>query len=195
MGRVAASRSALLEHNRRVRQAEGRMEQFALDEKARRLHQMKVDHQKELAKRFVMVDDRLLQTQPDSFRLLARSSSTARPLSATTARSMSQLQFRPTSAADLRPPALATSEQVFGTVGLRSVEPMGRMIGRDDSMLDSHVGTPLGGLSVAASPSLGPTPLGSMPFSPQATSAEGGLSSPSLVPASHASHGALAPPA
>ena len=87
MGRVAASRSALLEHNRRVRQAEGRMEQFALDEKQRRLHQMRLDHQKELAKRFVMVDDRLLMTHPDSFRLLARGSNSSRTLAATTVRS------------------------------------------------------------------------------------------------------------
>jgi hypothetical protein len=122
MGRVAQSRSALLAHNRRVRQEEGRMEQFALDEKKRRLYQMKLEHQKELAKRFVMVDDRLLHTHPDSFRLLGRGGGSSRALSATTTRSMAQLAYRPASAADLRGPALSTSEHMFGAVGLRNVE-------------------------------------------------------------------------
>ncbi|KOO25688.1 hypothetical protein Ctob_009024 [Chrysochromulina tobinii] len=167
MGRVAQSRSALLAHNRRVRQEEGRMEQFALDEKKRRLYQMKLEHQKELAKRFVMVDDRLLHTHPDSFRLLGRGGGSSRALSATTTRSMAQLAYRPASAADLRGPALSTSEHMFGAVGLRNVESTAKLAHRDDLFDSAHVKGLLSdtrssalseaGGSGAPSPALGPT--------------------------------------
>jgi hypothetical protein len=45
VGRVEASRQHLLEDNRRHRQEEGRREQFALAEKARRLQALREEHQ------------------------------------------------------------------------------------------------------------------------------------------------------
>ena len=124
VGRVAASRSALLERNKSIRREEGQLEQFALEEKQRRLEQMKIDHQRELAKRFVVVDERVLMNHPDSFRLLTAGSrasgGTSSPMrSIMSARSM---LFRPSSAAEIRRPIVATSEHVFGARGLRGVE-------------------------------------------------------------------------
>lgn len=125
---------------------------------------MRLDHQRELAKRFVMVDERLLQTHPDSFRLLARGASSSRQLaSATSARSTSQLMYRPSSAAELRPPALTTSEHVFGSVGLRGVEPMSRMRGRDDNTLaEGGLPSHRSPASQLASPMLGASPSPSL---------------------------------
>ena len=76
VGRVAASRNALLEQNRRHRREESRMQQFALDEKARRLATLREEHKRKLAERYVAVDTALLRNN-DSLRLLATSGSSS----------------------------------------------------------------------------------------------------------------------
>ena len=57
VGRVDASRQHLLEDNRRHRQEEGRREQFALAEKARRLQALQDEHQLMLQASFHAVNE------------------------------------------------------------------------------------------------------------------------------------------
>jgi hypothetical protein len=80
-GRVEASRNAVLEKNRKTRMEEGIRQQFALDEKARRLALLREEHQRMLAAKYVEVPT--ADFMDDSFRLLATSGrpSSARSLS------------------------------------------------------------------------------------------------------------------
>lgn len=68
-GKVAASRNNLQEQNRRHRREEAVREQFALDEKARRLAKLQEQHRKALAKKYVPVSASEIGRSP-SFRLL-----------------------------------------------------------------------------------------------------------------------------
>lgn len=95
-GRVAASRMNMIEHNRHQRRAEALNQQFALDEKARRLVALQEEHRKTVAKKFVPLSPG--EFDRESYRLLHAGAST--PLS-------SRALMRPMSAPDFRHPALS----------------------------------------------------------------------------------------
>lgn len=122
VGRVSASRQALMESNQRTRRAEGVRQRFALDEKARRLAVLRDEHMKRLAERYVAFPSGGVGSnelfRDDSFRLLATGGMSARLRDARlndqrfSAPRLSSRQ-RPTSAADFRSPARASGTPDF----------------------------------------------------------------------------------